>query len=95
MPKEKIGESVLKYRPEKKSTVFFTRSDYRRDIYNIVATADRPLNISEVMRQMQTRYPKIAWYTVRSILLELALEGKLEYFKSGRTIFFRLKRKTP
>lgn len=89
----KIGHNVLRYNPKKslktqlKATKMGRNPKYRERILEALQTSDRPLNITEVARKTGINY-----VTVRSILMEFLLKGKVERFESAQAVFYKPRR---
>ena len=90
----KIGHDVVRYNPSSESSLQavkmseMTRSEnYSSQILNTLRTSQRPLNITEI-----SKATKINYLTVRSTLTELLIAGKVERYKSGRCLFYRIRK---
>lgn len=96
MSKDKIGSSVLKkdhfIPPEIKVDKLFTTHQlkrvYRERILRLLNLAERPLNISEIQRSCGIK----TWTTAKHALIDLEAQGKVEHFRSGPMLLFRIKR---
>lgn len=92
---EKIGKSVVTFNPPK-TTVgrsFTTGNKYKESskerILAVLSNSERPLNISEIQRLAEIG----SWVSTKQLLVDLETEGKVEHFRSGYPILFRLKTK--
>lgn len=88
---KKIGKDTLGAKPRKATfTEHYKPFDIRwkRKILQILKNSRHPLNVSEVAKQLE--YGN--WMTVKQALIDLELEGKVEHFRSGRMLLFRLKK---
>ena len=89
---EKIGSDVLE-KPEKTSRKFSWKGKdlkklhqvYRKRILELLIKKAKPMNIEMVIEETD-----ISWPTATQILQELALEGKLRYFKVGNSKIFEI-----
>jgi len=59
---------------------------FRGKILDALRNSDRPLNITEV-----SRTTGITYLTTRSILMELLLDDKVTRYKSGMSVYYRIK----
>jgi len=90
---EKIGRDVLKSTPITRAVKPFHDGykygeEWRAKVLVILQNTDRPLNITEI--QILAKLPN--WMAAKQILVDLEAQGKLEHFKSGRQVMFRIKR---
>lgn len=90
---EKIGSDVLKSTPITRTVKPFHNGykwneEWKAKVFAIVQKSDRPLNITEI--QILAKLPN--WMAAKQILVDLEARGKLEHFRSGRQILFRIKR---
>ena len=90
----KIGHDVVAYSPKENVKKQFVankmgrNSDYRERILEALRSTDRPLNITEVAKATGINY-----MTVRYILMELLLIGKVDRFEAGQSVFYRIPKK--
>jgi len=89
--KSKIGKDIVDAKPRKTD---FTRhckpfgDKWKQKILLILKKSTRPLNVSEVTKELAFGN----WMTVKQALIDMELEGKVEHFRSGRVLLFRLKK---
>lgn len=62
---------------------------YRNRILRLLNLADRPLNISEIQRACGIK----TWITAKHALIDLEVQKKVEHFRSGPMLLFRLKKR--
>ena len=77
-----IGESVLKKKSAFKGTGINTKAvsqDYKIQVLKTLQSSKRALNITEIQERAKIK----SWHVVKSLLLELLLEGKVTGEKSG------------
>jgi len=92
--KQKIGSDVLKSKTPIISAVksfhdgYKYGEEWRTKVLAVLQKAGRPLNIAEV--QVLAKVPN--WMAAKQILVDLEAQGKLEHFRSGRQVMFRIKR---
>jgi Fe2+ or Zn2+ uptake regulation protein len=60
----------------------------REETLRIVARSDLPIGVSDVVRKLQKIGRKVAWATARSILLDLAREGRLTMMRTSSNVIF-------
>ena len=60
---------------------------FRGKILHSLRSSDNPLNITEVCKATGMTY-----LTTRSILMELLLDDKVTRYKSGRSMYYRIKK---
>ena len=89
---EKIGSDVLKTPITTVVKSFHNgykwNEEWKAKVFAIVQKSDRPLNVTEI--QVLAKLPN--WMAAKQLLVDLEAQGKLEHFKSGRQVMFRLKR---
>ena len=91
---EKIGKSVLNFNPPKtKLNPSFTqgfkyKEEAKERILAVLRNSERPLNVSELQRLTGIE----TWVSTKQVLVDLEAEGRVEHFRSGRYLLFKLKR---
>ena len=91
---EKVGSDVLKSKPPITSAVksfhngYKYKEEWKARVLSVIQNADRPLNITEVQILAEVS----SWMTAKQILVDLEAQGKLEHFRSGRQVMFRIKK---
>ena len=90
---EKIGKDVLFNPPKITVDKSFTqghkyKEDAKERILAVLSNSERPLNVSEIDRHAEI----LNWNSTMRILVNLEAEGKVEHFRSGKYILFRIKR---
>ena len=82
-----IGKDVLKVREPKVALEFpLTDSAIKQTVYDFLVKSDKPLCVREVARALN-----LNWSAVKLALAELALTKRVEYWRCGRTLLFRVK----
>lgn len=61
------------------------QTDSRQKVLEVLQNYSVPLTISQI-----SRISKMNWSTVRNVLTELVLTGKVEGFRIGRVLGFKL-----
>ena len=61
------------------------QTDSRQKVLEVLQNYSTPLTISQI-----SRISKMNWSTVRNILTELVLTGRVEGFRIGRVLGFKL-----
>lgn len=63
---------------------------WKQRILKIIRETNRPLNVREITKRLNHG----TWITVKQALVDLEVEGKVEHFRSGHALLFRLKKET-
>lgn len=92
----KTGEDMLTFNPPRITSVdksFTLGNKYKEDakerVLAVLSNAERPLNVAEIDRHAEI----FNWNSTKQILIDLETEGRVEHFRSGRYIMFRLKQR--
>ena len=85
-----IGKDIMETKPHK--TCFTQHSKlfddrWKQKILDVLRDSNHLLNIQEITKRLNHGN----WMTVKQALIDLAIEGKVEHFRSGRVLLFRLK----
>jgi len=81
-----IGHDVLSYSPPRGGTFFSGPVECGEKVLSVLRNAERPLTITEVRKGAGLG----SWIRTKSVLMELVVSGKVEVFKTGRLLLFRI-----
>ena len=90
---KKNGNSALSFNPPKtKLNPSFTqgfkyKEETKERVLAVLRNSEKPLNVSEIQRLADIE----TWDSTKQVLVDLEAEGKVEHFRSGRYLLFRIR----